>query len=81
MPLHEILGQACLDSGLAPEYKPGKRAPEQLYGSTSDVKISDKQGEDGRPEAQLEASQQQHSEQCKHLQGEEVILHRTLLGG
>eukprot|EP00983_Pelagomonas_calceolata_P082976 1156055-Pelagomonas_calceolata.AAC.2 len=36
--------------------------------------------EDMRPGAQLEASQQQHSELCKQLQGEEITLHTILLG-
>eukprot|EP00983_Pelagomonas_calceolata_P063360 1147688-Pelagomonas_calceolata.AAC.3 len=36
--------------------------------------------EDTRPAAQLEASQQQHSELCKQLQGAEMTLHTILLG-
>eukprot|EP00983_Pelagomonas_calceolata_P025394 797462-Pelagomonas_calceolata.AAC.1 len=37
--------------------------------------------EDTRPGSQLEASQQQHSELRKQLQGVEIILHTILLGG
>eukprot|EP00983_Pelagomonas_calceolata_P061436 1146838-Pelagomonas_calceolata.AAC.3 len=33
-----------------------------------------------RPGAHLVASQQQHSEQCKQLQGTKIILHTMLLG-
>eukprot|EP00983_Pelagomonas_calceolata_P134074 1162023-Pelagomonas_calceolata.AAC.5 len=36
--------------------------------------------EDTRPGAQLEASQQQHSELCKQLQGAEITLYTILLG-
>eukprot|EP00983_Pelagomonas_calceolata_P046097 1139996-Pelagomonas_calceolata.AAC.2 len=36
--------------------------------------------EDTRPGAQLEASQQQHSELCKNIQGVETTLHTILLG-
>eukprot|EP00983_Pelagomonas_calceolata_P065560 1148640-Pelagomonas_calceolata.AAC.1 len=36
--------------------------------------------EDTRPGAQLEASQQQHSELRKQLQGAEIIIHPILLG-
>eukprot|EP00983_Pelagomonas_calceolata_P121080 1160765-Pelagomonas_calceolata.AAC.8 len=36
--------------------------------------------EDTRPGAQLEASQQQHRELCKQLQGAEITLHTILLG-
>eukprot|EP00983_Pelagomonas_calceolata_P067261 1149414-Pelagomonas_calceolata.AAC.1 len=35
---------------------------------------------DTRPGAQLEASQQQHSELCKQFQGAEITLHTILLG-
>eukprot|EP00983_Pelagomonas_calceolata_P006775 221547-Pelagomonas_calceolata.AAC.1 len=35
--------------------------------------------EDTRPGAQEEASEQQHSEQCKRLQGAETTLHKILL--
>eukprot|EP00983_Pelagomonas_calceolata_P017912 561772-Pelagomonas_calceolata.AAC.1 len=36
---------------------------------------------DTRPSSQLEASQQQHSELRKQLQGVEITLHTILLGG
>eukprot|EP00983_Pelagomonas_calceolata_P060918 1146583-Pelagomonas_calceolata.AAC.5 len=36
--------------------------------------------EDMRPGVQLEASQQQHSELCKQLQGADITLHTILLG-
>eukprot|EP00983_Pelagomonas_calceolata_P093278 1157757-Pelagomonas_calceolata.AAC.25 len=36
--------------------------------------------DDTRPGAQLEASQQQHSELCKQLQGAEITLNTIILG-
>eukprot|EP00983_Pelagomonas_calceolata_P051397 1142385-Pelagomonas_calceolata.AAC.1 len=42
--------------------------------------IETKHCKDARPGAQLEASQQQHSELCQQLQGAEITLHTNLLG-
>eukprot|EP00983_Pelagomonas_calceolata_P042948 1138714-Pelagomonas_calceolata.AAC.3 len=44
------------------------------------VEFERKYCEDTRPSAQLEASQQQHSELCRQPQGAEITIHPILLG-